>query len=265
MNPEEFFNHCIEVATSFGMVERREGRKKQNVVIRKNFALGEDNVQYFAFINPVEATSGPYSDFSLVFLPTGSEDDKFVMSIGVGSEGFRNDYELATNPGLRRKFLKMLPGGEEYYPFCKPKFTDIETAVDFSAVEKATNISLDKYRTVLPIGCLIDTTKGEDLNLANAWIAQYADIRKWASTKQQRRVINEAISCVRNRFHVSINNETIVKELLKTRRFVVLQGAPGSGKTFLAEKIGTGYDKVFLHNSMLKQPFLILYMVYFLD
>lgn len=244
MKSEAFFKKCIEIATDFGLVEKSEGRKKQNVVIRKNFVEGKDNVQYFAFISPVEATSGPYSDFSLVFLPAGDKEEQYVMSIGVGSEGFRNDYELASNPGMRRLFLKLLPGDEAHYPFCKPRFTDIETPVDFSAVEKETNIRLDKYCKVLSIGCLIDTTNDEDLKLAKAWTARYASIRKWPSTTSQRNAITEAINNV-SFSNTSADNKKKVIELLNNRRFVVLQGAPGSGKTFLAEKIGKIYDKVF--------------------
>ena len=45
------------------MIEKTEGRKKQNTVIRQNLVYENGNVQYFAFINPEEATSGPYSDF----------------------------------------------------------------------------------------------------------------------------------------------------------------------------------------------------------
>lgn len=244
MKPEDFFIKCKNIATNFGLIEKTEGRKKQNAVIRKNLGYGMGNVQYFAFINPIEATSGPYSDFSLVFFPAGNEEDKYIMSIGVGSEGFRNDYELATMPGMRRLFLKLLPGDEAHHPFCKPKFTDIETPVDFSAVEEETNVRLDKYRKVLSIGCLIDTMNGEDMKLVEAWTAQYASIRKWASTASQRQAIRDAINAVRG-LHIQIDHEKKVKQLLACRRFVVLQGAPGTGKTFLAEKIAEAYDKVF--------------------
>lgn len=244
MKPEDFLKKCVEIATNFGLISRTDGRKKQNVVIRINLENGNDNVRYFAFINPVEAPSGPYSDFSLVFFPAGDKEEKYVMSIGVGSEGFRNDYELATTPGMRRLFLKLLPGDEVHYPFCKPTFTDIETTVDFSAVEEETNIRLDKYRTVLSIGCLIDTTNNEDMKVVEAWTAQYASIRKWASTKPQRIAIENAVNAVRE-LHTSTDNEIEVMRLLHNRRFVVLQGAPGTGKTFLAEKIAMRYDKVF--------------------
>ncbi|MCF0185645.1 MAG: AAA family ATPase [Bacteroidaceae bacterium] len=242
MKVETFCTNCFENAKQFGLIEKTD-EKKQNVVIRKNFASGEGNVPYFAFINPVEAPSGPYSDFSLVFFPVGKAyEDKYVMSIGVGSEGFRDDYELATHPGMRRLFLKLLPGDENHYPFCKPKFTDIETSVDFTAVKEATGVSLERYKTVLSIGCLIDSTKDDDLKIVNAWIAQYASIRKWPTNGGLRKEVNKAINQVRNTS--SVDNKSRVEELLNKRRFVVLQGAPGTGKTFLAEEIAKGYDKV---------------------
>ena len=218
-NSEKFFEECVDTAINFGLIQNTNGRKKQNVVIRTNLVNVDGNVQYFGFINPIEAPSGPYSDFSLVFLPTGKEDI-YVMSIGVGSEGFRNDYDLA-------------------------KFVDIESPVDFSAIEEETNSNLDKYRTVLSIGCLINATNEDDIALVKAWIAQYAEIRKWASTAKQRENIQKAINVVRG-IHTTINNEKEVIKLLSNRRFVVLQGAPGTGKTYLAEKIGsTYYSKVF--------------------
>lgn len=244
MEPEVFFTNSVETAKKFGLIEKSEGRKKQNSVIRKNLGGGDDNVPYFAFISPIEPPSGPYSDFSLVFFPAGDNKDKYVMSIGVGSEGFRNDYDLATTPGMRRLFLKLLPNNGKYYPFCKPKFTDIETPVNFSDVEVDTNIRLDKYRTVLSIGCLIDTSRNEDIQIANAWIAQYASIRKWASNASQRAEISKAINKIRD-YNDKIDNKTEVQKLLEKRRFVILQGAPGTGKTYLAEEIAKKYDKVF--------------------
>ena len=116
--------------------------------------------------------------------------------------------------------------------------------MDFSAVEEETNVRLDKYRKVLSIGCLIDTMNGEDMKLVEAWTAQYASIRKWASTASQRQAIRDAINAVRG-LHIQIDHEKKVKQLLACRHFVVLQGAPGTGKTFLAEKIAEAYDKVF--------------------
>ena len=40
MKPEDFFIECKNIATNFGLIEKTEGRKKQNVVIRKNLGMG---------------------------------------------------------------------------------------------------------------------------------------------------------------------------------------------------------------------------------
>ena len=50
-----------------------------------------------------EATTGGYHDFSFVVFPD-FHGGKWVVCLSVGSLGFNNDYELATQPGLRRKF-----------------------------------------------------------------------------------------------------------------------------------------------------------------
>jgi 5-methylcytosine-specific restriction protein B len=98
-------------------------------------------------------------------------------------------------------------------------------------------------KSVLQIGCLIDATEDKDLYLAKSWIAQYAYIRNWWN-KGQKTEIDKAINAV----VVSenpVDDEKKVKDLLNTREFVVLQGAPGTGKTFLANKIGKLYDELY--------------------
>lgn len=127
MVPEEFFTYCLDLAAKFG-IKIDDNARKKNAVVRKNFNFSDGGAPFFAFINPEETAGSTYADFSLVFFPGGEDDHTYTMAIGVGTEGFKNDYELAKNPGLRRLFLKLLPQGNEYHSFCKPKFTDIETS-----------------------------------------------------------------------------------------------------------------------------------------
>lgn len=148
MKREEFFEEAIEFAKKFGMLKEEEKRKKKNVVIRKNLEDDVSKIPYFGFIRPEEQSSGPYSDFSLVFFPTPN-DDLYVMSLGVGSEGFRNDYQLASHLGTRRMFLKILPQESRYSSFCKPDFTDIETAITFGDTIVESEVNLEKYKSVL--------------------------------------------------------------------------------------------------------------------
>lgn len=245
MEKEFFLKQVIDKAKEFGMVVDSEGvRKKKNVIIRKNIFNEAKSVPFFGFIRPEEQESGPYSDFSLVFFPTPIED-KYVMSLGIGSEGFRNDYLLATQPGIRRLFLNILPTDISHAPFCKVDFSDIENSVLFSDLIQDTEINLERYKSVLAIGCLIDINV--DMRLVDAWIAQYAKMRNWASTISQREAIERAISQCRSSGKSFEQQKSEICKLLTLRQFVVLQGAPGSGKTYLAEKIGAEfYDKTFL-------------------
>lgn len=236
MVPEEFFTYCLDLAAKFG-IKIDDNARKKNAVVRKNFNFSDGGAPFFAFINPEETAGSTYADFSLVFFPGGEDDHTYTMAIGVGTEGFKNDYELAKNPGLRRLFLKLLPQGNEYHSFCKPKFTDIESSIlsDFPAHKQ--------YGKFLPIGCRINTEKKTDLVLAAAWIAQYASVRHWP-TKSQQKDVNKAISAARF-VDDQDHDKDIVKSLLQNRRFVVLQGHPGTGKTHLAEEIAKEYHKVF--------------------
>lgn len=67
----------------------------------------KDNGAYFGFIHPEEEASGPYHDFSLTIFPN-DQGKPWLVCLGIGSSGFKNDYELATYPGLRRLFSKLI-------------------------------------------------------------------------------------------------------------------------------------------------------------
>ena len=67
----------------------------------------KDNGAYFGFIHPEEEASGPFHDFSLAIFPN-DQDQPWLVCLGIGSSGFKNDYELATYPGLRRLFSKLI-------------------------------------------------------------------------------------------------------------------------------------------------------------
>ena len=59
---------------------------------------------YFGFISPDEEPAGPYHDLSLVIFPALDPIDPWLISLGVGTLGFKTDYELASLPGIRRLF-----------------------------------------------------------------------------------------------------------------------------------------------------------------
>lgn len=236
MTQEELKNYALEKATQFGFVQKKDEASKGNAVFRYN---PEDakGANYFGFIRPEEPYSGAYSDFSLVVF---ARDDTpfFFVSLGVGSQGFSNDFELASLPGVRRMFLKLLDNHGD--SFCKPVFTDTENPsrdfADYVSLKMPEFAPVvEKYGQCLPAIRCLNSDKPADLRVLDAWIATYADLRLWATNNGQRSKIDKALKDFIPK--EQSDHLKAIKELLSERRFVVLQGAPGTGKTFTANRI----------------------------
>ena len=229
---------------------KQEDMAKGNAVIRKNigseaFKPGQEEA-FFGFIRPEESFSGSYSDLSLVIFPQ-KENGACVVALGVGSLGFNNDYPLAQLPGLRRAYLRLLADDEK--SFCKTDFTDItskctrlqETLKD----DEYRNLQhqINQYETVLQAARILNPDNDKDFEILKAWLATYAFYRDWATSKKQTDEIKKAIS---NGLKPEFSNEIKeIEDLLNKRHFVVLQGAPGTGKTHCASKIAANYDYCF--------------------
>jgi len=242
MTAEELFKEVHTKAQEMGMDYKNKGHQivnpKGNAIVRKNLEENafKEGAAYWGFLNPEEETSGQYSDFSFVVFPDSDSDVKTcVVCLGVGSSGFRNDYHLAALPGIRRMFLK-LKGQNTFF---KASFNDIESVstdllnkIDTSHRELTTVIK--RYKTVLPASCIVNPQEENGMKIIYAWLATYAKIRSWATNKGQREAIEKALEISDPEVH---NEEKDIKDLLEKRKYIVLQGAPGTGKTYTALNI----------------------------
>ena len=255
MTADELFNIVLEKAKSFGMVPKNDRKQiiesKGNAIVRNNlldvsFAEGS---AYFGFLNGEEETTEQYSDFSFVVFPE-KELGACVVSLGVGSLGFKNDYQLASLPGLRRQFLKLKT--EDDTTFFKTSFDDIESTSS-DLVKKVRQdfpnlrTVIESYKTVLPAAQIVEFgdnehDKDKALNTIYIWLATYAHIRGWG-TAVQKNEIKRVLDTIPVPSIPDEKNEII--DLLEKRKYVVLQGAPGTGKTWNALEIAKSYDTVF--------------------
>lgn len=235
------------MAEKFGILTQamkdRDGKRgTPNAMKRSNISSNSFNEgkAYFGFIRPEEAPSGAYYDLSFVIFPQ-QEGGRCVVSIGVGSAGFQRDYQLASTPGARRLFARLTKN--DGYSFIKNDFTDIDTSANdlldrVSSDEELNPLSnvINIYSKVLLASRIVDPDR--ELDVIEAWLAQYAKLRNWgtkAQIKEQEKAINKCI----NTKTVDIQKD--IKQLLRNRRFVVLQGAPGTGKTYNALEISRQY------------------------
>ena len=250
MDVKELFEKINCFAESLGLVSKAEGTTKGNAVIRKNigseaFISGQEEA-FFGFIRPEESYSGGYSDLSLVIFPQ-KEKGACIVALGVGSLGFNNDYPLAQLPGLRRAYLRLLADDEK--SFCKTDFTDITSKCaglqETLKCDEYKNLrhQINKYETVLQAARILDPDNEKEFEILKAWLATYAYYRDWATSKKHTDKIKKAIN---NGVEKAPCDE--IKEingLLLKRHFVVLQGAPGTGKTYNASQIAESFDYCF--------------------
>ncbi|MHC1787214.1 MAG: McrB family protein [Christensenellales bacterium] len=187
---------------------------------------------YFACIQPDEAPGGGYHDFSFVVFPDEAQG-AWLVSLCVGSLGFKDDFELAALPGIRRRYMRLVSS----QGYLKTDFTDINTSLDGDFINKVPNLkkSIDIYRKVLSACEIIeDIGSPEGQKKVKAFLALYADIRGWPSNAAHRKAVKKALD-EGTEPEETTPDEEVALQLLKERRFLVLQGAPGTGKTRLAK------------------------------
>ncbi len=237
-------------ALEFGILtqtlkDKENRRGTPNAMKRSNIASLSyaDGKAYFGYVRPEEGPNGPYYDLSFVIFPQ-EESGKCVVSIGVGSAGFQRDYDVASTAGTRRMFTRLTQNDGN--SFVKNDFTDIESTVnelvDKVAEEEDLNplqSVIGTYSKVLLASRIVDPDTEEGLGIIFAWLAQYAKLRNWG-TKAQIKEQNKALKPYLNNKPADIEKD--IKKLLKNRRYVVIQGAPGTGKTYNALKISENYD-----------------------
>ena len=251
MELQNLFDQVIAFAQECGMEQKTSGNPKGNTIVRDN-ATGKQNNQedflkgaYFGFIRDEEEYSGGYHDYSLVFFPQ-IDNKACVVAFGVGSLGFANDYDIATLPWIRRQFSKLRQEG--YKTYFKNDFSDIENpSSDLMDEIKGNYPQLKKvietYIKVLPASQILDfsddTKEVENLQIIKQWIATYALIRNWANKTQMKTV---------KKFLPQENRKPLephqIDWILRRNKFVVLQGAPGTGKTYSALEVAKNYDIV---------------------
>lgn len=241
MTVEQLYEKFIEYGKELGCKPKENEENNGNTIVRKNIDTSNPSEYkkgaYFGFISPKEEKSGPYSDFSLVLFPQ-IDCQYCVLSLGIGSNGFKNDYEFATMPWLKRLFSKLR--NKDYKTFFKSDFSDLESSSNDLYEEIRDEYpdlkeTIYRYKKVLPASVIIDLKEEEELpEIIKAWIATYAKFRGWGKVEQKKKIekvlhnyqLQEAVYTPDDLYRILLKN-----------RFVVLQGAPGTGKTFTALKI----------------------------
>lgn len=246
MTAEELKEKVNEEAKKFGL---KEGKgNTSNAVVRSNITAEslDKGGAYFGYIRPEEDLTGPYHDVSFVVFPQKS--GSCVIAIAVGSSGFQRDYDLVSIPWLRRLYRKLM--SPDRRSFLKNDFSNIESAIPelLETIENENNLrdlkaTIKRYDKFILAARIVDPD--EDFRVISAWLAQYAKLRGWGTNQTQRAEQEKAIEYLLKK-QQPVDIEGDINGLLKRKRFVVVQGAPGVGKTYNALKIAQNYTESYL-------------------
>ena len=267
----DLHNKILEAAKDFGYCAGKNALLRDCIIDKKTklvrTVMKEDANFWFGFVREDQPSNGAYDGLSFVILPEEKEKHCLV-SIGIGSSSLGKDGDLAQNPGFRRSFMR-LKGNSDAKFFFKLRFDDMETSTPglqeelYSTDAMGNNVYEDviintstKYNAdsskeapgLLPAAFIVDYTTEDGWDLILSWLAQYARWRCWdkfgtgSDILGKAKKINEAIRKCR----VSLDCPTPddIYDILMQKNYVVLQGAPGCGKTWSANEVATKFSEV---------------------
>lgn len=220
-------------------------------------------------------TSGAYTGLSFVVFTqcdekhgADSQQNYCIISICIGSSSLGDDLDLASKPGFRRSFMNLtnLVDGEDIDYHFVENWSAMESTCPglkerIDVIETDNNgplhISLKKYndKKLLPAACVIKLSEEiteDGIPALDAWLAKYAQWRGWMTKSKLPEGLPKLLAKKRTPAKAQEDIEKEIESILEKHKFIVLQGAPGCGKTWSANKIasndktkGLKFSKVF--------------------
>lgn len=240
--PEGSMRKAIEAL--FG--ERYPKNTSKELQVRDAYALARDDsdagVPWAGLINPDNPSSGPYGGTSLVWLPG---EKTSMIGLVVGTRGISPDEGILTRPGHRRRVAAMrrllaklnIP----VWSKSDPSALGVSVPKTFTSELPEFANAFKRYSNEMYCLARVPADAALAETVVRYFLDLYAHERGWKPLTAHEAATLEFLNELRGQLFQIPTIENIAK-ILHARRFVILQGAPGTGKTRLA---GLVKDQVF--------------------
>jgi 5-methylcytosine-specific restriction protein B len=207
---------------------------------------GDTGVPFGALIHPSNPDSGPYGGMSFVVFPM--PDVPCLVGLVVGTQGLSPDEEILARPGHARKvgaicsWLNHRYGKGKLCAWAKqdPVRTDLEIPPGVAKIFSPYGTIFERYGKVL-YGIFVPTEDGNaTADATKAFLDLMFGERKQFPLKSEE---SDAERIRSGYFAHMLPDvpETDVAALLHRRRYAIIEGPPGTGKTRMALRLLRGH------------------------
>jgi 5-methylcytosine-specific restriction protein B len=220
-----------------GETGRYQERAGKAVQIRAPKFSDENNVPFATLIEPSNPKSGPYGGMSVGVFPV--EGEPCLIALGTGTTGLHPDEAILARPGHARKAQAICEAinkrERRFAAWAKHDPTRNDQGVPDNVLKEFATYGspLDRYGK--HVHAIYQPTADREAAafalkaLLDLYFEERGFLPLTAHRPEYERIRGEYLKCL-----MPSVEQGEVAELLATRRFVVLEGPPGTGKTRMA-------------------------------
>lgn len=229
-------------AELFGNEGRYPKRAGESVKLRAPEYQGESNVPFAAYIHPSNPDSGAYGGMCFVIFPIA--EGQCLIAMGIGTQGLNPDENILGRPGHARKvaaicsWLNKKHGSGEVIAWAKqdPARVDLDIPAILNERFSEYNAVFKRYGKVLYSIFAPTADNNATVDAVKAFLDLMFEERGY-NTLANSKEDSEKIRSEYFAYLMPNVTEDYVEALLKNRKFVILEGPPGTGKTRMALRV----------------------------